>query len=77
MTAYVEQRIPIRAVARQSRDLDRQDEADFPQRDPRDQFFEPVPMRRGCTAQTEIGIDHIDVGLMPPEFASTLAQCIL
>jgi hypothetical protein len=34
-------------------------------------------MRRGYTAQIEIGIDHIDVGLMPPEFASTLEQCIL
>src|ERR1700694_2936750 len=77
MTAYVEQWIPIRAVARQPRDLDLQEEAEFFQWDARDQIFEPLPMRRGCTAQTEIGIDHIDVGLMPPEFASTLAQCIL
>lgn len=75
MTAYVEQWVPIRAVARQPRDLDRQDGADFSQSDARDQIFESLSMRSACTAQTEIGIDHIDVGLMPPEFASTLAQC--
>jgi hypothetical protein len=36
VAADVEQRIPIRAVAREARDLDRDDQADLAKRDARD-----------------------------------------
>jgi len=76
-SADIQERIPIRTVAGQPRDVDRQDKPDLAEADPADQFLEPTPLCGGGATQAEIGVDHINVGLMPSEIASALPQRVL
>jgi transposase len=41
------------------------------------EILEALPTRCAGAAQSKIGIDYIDIGLTPPEFASTLSERIL
>ena len=75
--ANVEERIPIGAVAREPRHVDRQDQPDLAEPDPADELLEAAAPRGRGAAQAEIGIDHVDIGLMPSEFAGALAKRVL
>ena len=86
VAADVEQRIPVRAVAREAGDLDGDDQADLAQGDARDQVLEALPVRRRRGAQAKVGIDHLDIRLTPApaanasrfgEVAGALAQGVL
>jgi len=77
VAADVEQRIPVRAVAREADDLDRDDQADLAKRDARDQVLEALAVRRRRGAQAEVGIDDFDVRLTPAQLAGALAQDVL
>ena len=69
VAADVEQRIPVRAVAREAGDLDRDDQADLAERDARDQVLEALAVRCRRGAQAKVGIDDLDVRLTPPSAA--------
>jgi len=73
VAADVEQRIPVRAVAREAGDLDRDNQADLAERDARDQVLEALAVRRRRGAQAKVGIDDLDVRLTPPSAASPRA----
>lgn len=73
----VQKRIPVGAVAREPRHVDRQDQPHFAEPDPADEFLEATAMRCGRAAQAEIGVDHVDIGFMPSEFAGALAKGVL
>ena len=45
--------------------------------DPPYELVEATAWVGGCSAQAKIGIDHVDVGLMPAEFVGALTQPIL
>src|SRR5690606_8070532 len=75
--ANVQQRIPIGTVAREPRHVNRQDQPYFAEPDATDKFLEATTMRGRRRAQAKISIDHIDIGFMPSEFASALAQRVL
>ena len=77
VAAQVEQRIPIRAVPGEPGDLGGQDNTDLPQGDAGDQLLEATTMLGGRSAQAEIGVDHLDGGLLPAELASALAERVL
>lgn len=53
------------------------DQPGFAEPDTADEFLEATAMRGGRAAQAEIGVDHVDIGFMPPEVASALAQRVL
>ena len=72
--ADIEQRIPIRAVAGETRDVDGQDQADLAEPDASDQLLEAAALRRRRPAEPEVGIDDVDVSLVPSEFARALPQ---
>jgi hypothetical protein len=46
-------------------------------RHPSDQVFEALAMIGSRPAHAEIGVDHVDIGLMPTELAGALLQRIL
>ena len=77
VAADVEQRIPVRAVAREPGDLDGDDQADLAQGNARDQVLEALAVRRRRAAQAKVGIDHLDVRLTPAQVAGALAQGVL
>src|SRR4051794_10049231 len=76
-TANIQQRIPVGAIAGETRHVDRQDKSNLAEPDPADQLLETAALRGGSTAQAEIGIDHVDVGVMPAELASALPKSVL
>ncbi|MDN5789049.1 MAG: hypothetical protein L0H65_18745 [Pseudorhodobacter sp.] len=73
----IQKRIPIRAVAREPCDIDRQDYPHFAEPNPTDKFLEPAAMRSGRAAQTKIGIDHVDIGFVPSKIIGALAKPVL
>src|SRR3984885_4190067 len=73
----IQQRVPVGAVARQPRHVDRQNQPDLAEPDPADEFLEAASLCDRRPAQAEIRINHVDVGLMPSEFASALAKRVL
>ena len=75
--ADVEERIPVGAVAREARHVDRQDQPDLAEADATDKLLEAAALRGRRAAQAEIGIDHVDIGFMPSEFAGALAKRVL
>ena len=75
--ADIQERVPVGAVAREARHVNRQDQPHLTEPDPTNEFLKAAPLRDRCSAQAEIRIDHVDIGLMPSEFASALAQRIL
>src|SRR5581483_12216912 len=64
-------------VTGEARHVDRQDQPHFAEADPPDELLEAAAAGGGSAAQTEIRIDHVDVGLMPTEFASALTKRVL
>ena len=77
IAAQVEQRVPVRAVTRQPGHLPGQDQADLAQGDAADQIHHTLAVTGGLGAEPEIGIDHLDVVVMPAEFEGALAQGVL
>jgi len=73
----VQERVPVRTVAGEPRHIDRQDQADFAETDPPHQFFEATATCGGRAAQAKVGVDHIDIRLMPAEFVGALAEGVL
>jgi hypothetical protein len=66
--ADIEKRIPIRAIAGKARDLDELGETDLTQRHASYRVCEALAMRPSRAAEAEIGIDDVDICLVPPEF---------
>src|SRR3954453_5521391 len=77
VAAEIEQRIPVRAIACQTRDLGGEHDTDLSKRNARDQVLEPLPVVGGGTAQSEIGVDDLDVLVTPPKAESAPAQIVL
>src|SRR5689334_123888 len=77
IAAQVEQRVPVRAVTRQPGHLPGQDQADLAQGDAADQIHHTLAVTGGLGAEPEIGIDDLDVVVMPAEFEGALAQGVL
>src|SRR4051812_24888736 len=77
IAAQIEQRVPVRAVARQPGHLPGQDQADLAQGDAADQVHHALAVTGGLGAEPEVGIDHLDVVVMPAELEGTLAQGVL
>ena len=77
VTAEIEQRIPVRAIACQTRDLGGEHDTDLSKRDTRDQILEALPVVGGGTAQSEVGVDDLDVLLTPPKAEGAPAQIVL
>ncbi len=77
MAADVEQGIPVRAVAREAGDLDRDNQADLAEHDARDQVLEALAVRRRRAAQAKVGIDDLDVRLTPAQVVGALAQGVV
>ena len=77
MPTNIEQRMPVGAVAGEPRDLDRQDDTNFPERHPGDQVLERLPMINSRAAHAEIAVDHVDISLMPAELAGSVLQRVL
>ena len=75
--ADIQQRVPVGAVAREARHVDRQDQTHLAEPDPANEFLKAAALRGRCPAQAEIRIDHVDIGLMPSEFAGALAKRVL
>lgn len=75
--ADVQEWIPVGAVACQARDVDREDQPHLAETDTANKLLEAAALRRRCSAQSEIGVDHVDIGVMPAEFASALAKSLL
>src|SRR5215203_1324292 len=73
----VQEWIPVGTIAREARHIDRQDEPDFAEPDPANELLEAAALCGGGTAQAEIGIDNIDISVMPSEFAGALPKRIL
>ena len=77
VAAQIEQRVPVRTVPGQARDLGGEHDANLAERDARDQVLEALAMDSGRAAQPEVGIDDLDVLLTPPEAERALAQIVL
>ncbi len=77
VAADVEQGTPVRAVAREAGDLDRDDQADLAERDACDQVLEALAVRRRRGAQAKVGVDDLDVRLTPAQVAGALPQGVL
>jgi len=75
--ANVQKGIPVGAIARQARHVDRQDEPDLAEADPTDEFLEAARLRGGSGAQAEIAIDNVDIGVMPSELSGALPKRVL
>ena len=75
--AYIQEGIPIGAIPGETRHVNGEDQPDLAESDPADKLLEAASLRGGRAAQAKIGIDYIDVGLMPSEFAGALAQRVL
>ena len=70
-------RIPVRAVAREPCDIEREDHADLAECDPGEQALEAFPVlgARGC--EPEVSIDDLDAGFRPSQLYGAAAQCVL
>ena len=77
IAAQVEQRVPVGAVARQPGDFPRQDQTDLAQRDAADQVGEALAVRRTPGGEAEVGVDHLDIALIPAQLDGALAQGVL
>ena len=73
IAAQIEQRVPVRTVTRQPGHLPGQDQADLAQGDAADQIHHALAVTGGLGAEAEIGIDHLDVVVMPAELEGALA----
>src|SRR3954453_3256226 len=75
--AEVKEGVQVRAVARQPRHIEREDQADLAQADTRCQFLEALALDGGGAAQAEIGVDDVNVGRAPAEIPGALHQRVL
>jgi len=75
--ADVQERVPVGTVASEPRHIDRQDQPHLAEPDPTDEFLKTAALRGGRAAQAEIGVDQVDVGLMPSQFVGALAKRVL
>src|SRR5690625_1046204 len=73
----IQERVPIGTVAREPGHIDGQDQPDLAETDPPDEFLEAVALCSRSCAQTEIGIDDIDIDITPAQFTGALAQRVL
>src|SRR3954447_5423658 len=76
-TTNIQQRIPVGAIAGETRHVDRQDKSNLAEPAPADQFLEAAAWRSRSAAPADISIDHVDVGVMPAELASALPERVL
>jgi hypothetical protein len=77
IAAYVQQGIPVRAVAREAGHLDGENHPDLAERDARNDLLEALPRCCGGAAQPKITVYDFDVRFPPAEITSALAQCVL
>src|SRR5262249_14782924 len=75
--ADIEERIPVSAVPREACDFGRENDADLFQCNFGEEFFEAFTMLGGSCRQAQIGIDDLDLVLMPTETESALFEGIL
>jgi hypothetical protein len=64
---YIQEGIPIGAIPGETRHVDGEDQPDFAESDQADKLLEAASLRGGRAAQAKIGIDYIDISLMPSE----------
>lgn len=64
----------VQADAGELRQVNRRDQAYFAEADPPHQLLEATARRGGRAAQAKVRVDHVDVDLVPTQFASALAE---
>jgi hypothetical protein len=74
---YVEERIPVRAVASETCHVDRHDQADLVESDTSDRLLEAVALRGPCSAEAKIRIDDVDANLAPAELLGAPLERVL
>lgn len=77
VAAQIQQWIPVGAVTRQTGDIDRENDPDLVRRDLADQLLEPFPVLCGGGRQAQIGVNDLNVVLVPPQLQRPCLQCVL
>jgi hypothetical protein len=77
VSAHIEQWVPVRAVARESRHIDGENDADLPKRDSGHHLLEAKAMRGIGSGHAQVGIDDFNILPPPPQIHSALLQRIL
>src|SRR5579885_3686978 len=77
VTAQIKEVIPIGAVPRPARDVVGEDEADLPEIDACDELPESGATRGAGPGDSQVRIDDLDAGSIPPAAASPRGESIL
>jgi hypothetical protein len=75
--AEIEEWVPVGAVPGQPGHVGRKDQTDLAEGDAGDEILEALPAGGARAAEAEVGIDDLDVGIMPAELLGPLVQRVL